>query len=156
MRGFKSHFTAVKLQDEVMVVLRVALAAGWIDLTASDFPVPLVTEVGWRVMRGLQDVQVRLPSPKTRGRRAGRAARRSAATPGTTPSKLYDALRAHRAKLASESGVPAYVIATDKTLAEIAAKRPRNESELLDVQGMGPARVRKFGEGLLRVVLGAG
>ncbi|KYG05254.1 recombinase RecQ, partial [Sorangium cellulosum] len=41
-----------KRHDEAMSILRVLLANAWIDLTTGEFPVPLVTPSGWRVMRG--------------------------------------------------------------------------------------------------------
>lgn len=46
---------------EAMTILRVLLANGWIDLSDSEFPVPLVTPAGWRVMRGDTPARVRLP-----------------------------------------------------------------------------------------------
>ncbi|AKT41965.1 ATP-dependent DNA helicase RecQ [Chondromyces crocatus] len=46
---------------EAMMVLRVLLANGWIDLTDSEYPVPLITPAGWRVMRAEVPTRVRLP-----------------------------------------------------------------------------------------------
>ena len=69
-----------------------------------------------------------------------------------TDSGLYEALRAHRADLARARKVPAYVVAQDATLAQIAQRRPVDESALLAVKGMGPYRVEVYGQGLLEVV----
>jgi ATP-dependent DNA helicase RecQ len=44
------------------------------------------------------------------------------------------------------------VIAHDRTLAELAAQRPRTLEDLTDVYGMGPARIEAYGEGFLRVL----
>jgi ATP-dependent DNA helicase RecQ len=49
-------------------------------------------------------------------------------------------------------GVPAYVVAFDRTLVEMAAHRPRSRDELLAIYGMGPARVDSYGEGFLDVL----
>ena len=65
---------------------------------------------------------------------------------------LFERLRACRAEIAKESGVPAYVVAHDRTLIEIAKKKPQSRARLLDVHGMGPARVEQYGERLLRVL----
>jgi len=51
---------------------------------------------------------------------------------------------------------PPYVIASDRTLREIALLRPRNLHELELAHGIGPARREKYGAGLLDVVLGGG
>ncbi|HVQ44371.1 MAG TPA: HRDC domain-containing protein [Candidatus Saccharimonadia bacterium] len=71
----------------------------------------------------------------------------TAADPG-----LFEALRAWRAEQARELGMPAYIIAHDKTLAELAARKPASEQELLRVPGFGAKKVETYGAGILRVV----
>src|SRR4029079_4289741 len=51
---------------------------------------------------------------------------------------LLDALTAWRLERSRADGVPAYVVADNKTLAAIAVARPRSEGELLAVPGIGP------------------
>jgi ATP-dependent DNA helicase RecQ len=65
---------------------------------------------------------------------------------------LFDALRGYRLKRASASGVPPYVVASDRTLREIAAQRPRTIDELLVIHGIGPTKAKRYGKGLLKVV----
>ena len=66
--------------------------------------------------------------------------------------ELFEALRRYRLTLAKARSVPPYVIASDRTLREIAATRPRSLAELELVHGIGPAKAEKYGEGLLEVV----
>ena len=54
--------------------------------------------------------------------------------------------------MASEMGVPAYVIFTDATLADMAAKCPRTKSEMLDVSGIGETKLKKYGDAFLKVI----
>src|SRR5574344_1789999 len=61
-------------------------------------------------------------------------------------------LKKWRKKQAEEMNVPPYVIFGDKTLAEIAVKKPHSESELLDVYGIGENKAAKFGGAILRIV----
>ncbi len=68
--------------------------------------------------------------------------------------KLFEALRAWRSGLAKEKSVPPYIIAHDKTLEHIAARKPQTEKELLDVPGFGPKKVETYGAGILEVVTG--
>ena len=58
-------------------------------------------------------------------------------------------LREWRAGEAKRLGVPAYVVMHDRTLTELAGARPRNPRELLEISGMGPAKVEKFGAAIL-------
>ncbi|WP_437281797.1 ATP-dependent DNA helicase RecQ [Sorangium sp. So ce375] len=194
---------AGKSHDEAMSILRALLANDWIDLTTGEFPVPLITPAGWRVMRGDVAARVRLPLPAARRRPPRRAApgpspaaRPPAAAPSGTartppalqafssaathddaarPAQtaplpasreqaasgveleerdvpLFEALRAHRAALAKEKSLPAYVIAHDRTLREIARIRPASLDDLALARGMGQAKISSYGEGILRVV----
>jgi ATP-dependent DNA helicase RecQ len=69
------------------------------------------------------------------------------------PSRaLFDALRRHRLELARASGVPPYVIASDRALREVALLRPRTRDELELAHGIGPAKAERYGAGLLEVV----
>ncbi|MBT8217495.1 MAG: ATP-dependent DNA helicase [Acidimicrobiia bacterium] len=74
---------------------------------------------------------------------------RSLPTPQPEDSGLLASLKALRRRLADEAGVPAYVIFNDATLAEMATRRPTTEAELLDVSGVGPTKLERYGEAFL-------
>jgi ATP-dependent DNA helicase RecQ len=67
-------------------------------------------------------------------------------------SRLFEALRAHRLELAQLEGVPPYVIASDRSLRELASLRPRRQEDLLLAHGIGEAKAQKYGEGFLRIL----
>ncbi|MEY2568140.1 MAG: ATP-dependent helicase UvrD/PcrA [Actinomycetota bacterium] len=79
---------------------------------------------------------------KLRPRRVG-----SAADPA-----LLEALKVWRANAARATKVPAYVIFHDTTLAAVAEARPASPQELLDLPGLGPVKVARYGDALLAVV----
>jgi superfamily II DNA helicase RecQ len=58
-------------------------------------------------------------------------------------------LREWRAAEAKRLGVPAYLVLHDRSLTALAHQRPRNPNQLLAIDGIGPAKVEKFGEVLL-------
>jgi ATP-dependent DNA helicase RecQ len=62
---------------------------------------------------------------------------------------LFDALREVRRKLAAEMGLPPYVIFHDSTLREIAAAKPANLDELSRIQGVGAAKLQRYGQAML-------
>jgi superfamily II DNA helicase RecQ len=62
------------------------------------------------------------------------------------------ALVAWRRQLARASGVPAYVIFHDTTLAAVATARPTTPTELLAVPGVGPVKAERYGEAVLGIV----
>lgn len=64
----------------------------------------------------------------------------------------FEKLRALRLKLAKEADVPPYVVFHDKTLAAMAALRPRDEAELMNISGVGTAKLAKWGDAFLAVL----
>ena len=67
---------------------------------------------------------------------------------------LADRIKAWRKAEAKRLGVPAYLVLNDRTIGALALARPRNPNQLLAVDGIGPAKVDKFGEPLLALIAG--
>ncbi|MEO3807977.1 DNA helicase RecQ [Sphaerisporangium sp. B11E5] len=67
---------------------------------------------------------------------------------------VFERLRAWRAASAREQGVPAYVIFHDATLREIAAVAPTSLAALSEVNGVGEAKLAKYGEQILDLLAG--
>jgi len=67
---------------------------------------------------------------------------------------LAGRIREWRGTEAKRLRVPAYVVMHDRTVQALAQARPRNPNELLKVDGIGPAKVERFGEELLRLCAG--
>jgi ATP-dependent DNA helicase RecQ len=65
---------------------------------------------------------------------------------------MEKALRSWRLGVARQQGVPPYVVLHDRTLLAIVAARPQAINGLLDVPGMGPAKVEKYGTAILALV----
>ena len=95
------------------------------------------------ILKGEQELTIVVPAPR---RRQARKRYEGPADP------LFDALRAARRVLASEAGVPPYVIFHDSTLREIAASRPRSLAQLGTVQGVGAVKLARYGEAMLAAV----
>jgi DNA helicase-2/ATP-dependent DNA helicase PcrA len=79
--------------------------------------------------------------------------RAAGASVGTLPGgPLFDRLREWRRRRASADGVPAYVIFHDKTLAEIAERKPGDWADLAGVPGVGPAKLDRYADEILEIV----
>lgn len=76
------------------------------------------------------------------------------AASGPADAPLVAELKAWRTQRAREDGVPAYVVLHDRTLHELAARRPGSEAELAGVKGLGPAKLARYGVELLDVLAG--
>jgi ATP-dependent DNA helicase RecQ len=71
-------------------------------------------------------------------------------------ASLLAALKAWRLEQARLQGVPPYVVFHDRTLMELAARRPCDPDELATVGGIGAAKLERYGEQLLGVLQGHG
>src|SRR5690606_6410076 len=65
---------------------------------------------------------------------------------------LVERLKRWRTDLSRRQGVPPYVVMSDATLEELAARRPRSGMERLSVKGIGPAKLESYGDDLLALV----
>jgi superfamily II DNA helicase RecQ len=94
--------------------------------------------------------KVALP-PKLRksSRRDSTPSRSPAIAHASVDDELLTLLKSLRLHLAREKGVPAYLIFNDATLLEMAARKPRSEAELLEVPGVGPAKLERYGRQFL-------
>jgi ATP-dependent DNA helicase RecQ len=155
-------FGALRDRDEEWVaqLLRRCVTAGWVTFTASERPVVLLTEDGRAVMTGQTIPKLLLPTTATAGARPAASPkgrrRPSEDVEALDPAALalFEALREHRLAVAKGEGVPPYVVASDRTLRDIARLRPRDLDELQRAHGVGSVKAERFGEGLLEVVRG--
>ncbi|MCJ7628743.1 MAG: ATP-dependent DNA helicase, partial [Longimicrobiales bacterium] len=85
------------------------------------------------------------------GQGPGTSAPESAA--GTPADEaLFESLRALRKQLADAQRVPAYIVFSDKVLWEMAARKPATRGELLEVPGVGPAKLERYGPAFLKLL----
>jgi ATP-dependent DNA helicase RecQ len=66
--------------------------------------------------------------------------------------ELFEELRLKRSELASEMGVPAYIIFSDKTLKHLANDKPHDKESMLEVNGIGAKKFEQFGEEFLAII----
>lgn len=135
-------------------IFRQLYGAGLIELDIAGHGGWFITDAGRMVLRGQSKVEMRresLVSRRDRNRRGGAAMVETALQP--SDQRLLAALKELRRRLAIELQQPAYVIFSDRTLLELAAKRPTSLYRLTDIHGIGQAKLERFGQAFLDVVL---
>ena len=70
----------------------------------------------------------------------------------TADSALIAALKSLRGAIARDAQLPAYCVFADRTLLEMAVRRPQSIAALADVRGVGPAKLEKYGERFLAAI----
>ncbi len=111
-----------------------------------------------RAVDGLDPVRLitaersRLERQRATGERRSRSRSPAAAMAEAADPAMIAALRDWRASTARMSGVPAYVICHDTTLAAVASALPSSRDELLALPGVGPVKAARYGDALLDLV----
>jgi len=77
---------------------------------------------------------------------------RHATCPSQYDEALLDALKAWRLKRAHNDDVPAFVVFSDATLTAVAEAEPRTNAALLQISGIGPNKLERYGDELLAVI----
>jgi ATP-dependent DNA helicase RecQ len=108
------------------------------------------------VYRGDRRVALRqaLEGADTSARRPRKKREAAAAALGPHDQPLFEALRAWRTAEAKRQHVPPYVIFPDRTLIELAARRPSSLAALAGVGGVGESKLGRYGEAVLEVLRG--
>ena len=73
---------------------------------------------------------------------------------GAHDQPVFEALRAWRRDEAARQHLPPYVIFHDRTLAEIAGRKPSDLSALGAISGVGEGKLQRYGEAVLAVLRG--
>jgi len=151
----------------LVALLRRCVSAGWVSFAGIDRPVVTLTDEGRAVMLGERPVRLLLPAESRGARTTPVGARREKPAPERIPGRaggsepaeldaaavaLFEALRRYRLTVARAEGVAPFIIASDRTLRDIAALRPRDLAELERAHGVGPYKAARYGAGLLEVV----
>jgi ATP-dependent DNA helicase RecQ len=129
-------------------VVRQLLAQGLLAVEG-DYGTLALTDRSAEVLRGNLKVMMRREPERVRAARPPRSRTAPAVELSTADEPLFERLRAWRAAVAKEQGVPAYVIFHDATLRSIAALHPTSLDQLGTISGVGQNKLAKFGQQVL-------
>ena len=129
--------TAVRVRQLIDVLLE----RGLLTSDPERYNALFLTQTGNALMRGRGELRIKLPREK----KPETAARRTEELAADVDEKLFEKLRTLRTKVAQRAGVPPYVVFSNATLADMAARQPKSEYELLGVRGVGEAKARRYG-----------
>ena len=148
-------------KPEWQSLIRQMVANGLLWVDTANYSGLKITDRGNAFTRGHGEFHYRpveaRPSRRTGAGRAtigstGKAAPR--ADLSKRDAELLAALKRKRLELAQERGVPAYVIFADRSLEDMAVRRPATTDEFAEVKGVGKTKLRGFGRTFMDVVRG--
>ena len=112
-----------------------------------------ITEKGFAFLKKKESIDFRKLSVKQKARRNKSTRRSKPVMSDESDQELFEKLKEARQAMAKKRKVPAYVIFHDKTLIELAGRRPQSFEEMLEINGIGESKLEKFGQTLLDVIL---
>jgi ATP-dependent DNA helicase RecQ len=138
-------------REDWQQMIRQLVAADFLALDIAGFGGLTISDKGRDLLRGAARFECRPPS---RTKRADRKARSGAAVEALADADatLLDALKQLRLVLARERRVPAYAIFPDRTLIDMAARKPRTTNEFAEVHGVGAAKLNEFADTFLAAI----
>lgn len=120
-------------QKETMQLIEYLISNGYLLTINGEYPVLKVTERGIQVLKGQESVYRKEPKKVQQ-------------LSDEETDTLFEVLRELRTDLASEAGVPPYVVFSDSTLKEMSRIRPSSRLEMLQIKGVGQSKLDKYGE----------
>lgn len=117
-------------------------------VSIGEFKVYKLTEFGVEVIKGTHSIELkkeRLTVQKVE-------AKKRVSYFDDYDVEMYDKLRDLRTQIASEKGIPPYIVFSDKTLKDLSNKQPQNKEEMLEVHGIGEVKFERYGEAFLELM----
>jgi ATP-dependent DNA helicase RecQ len=143
--GIMRDTDRMKIREYIDVLVE----QGYLVQTSGSFPVLQTTDRAWEALRGKATVAYAMREERAEPTARRRTAERRATAP---EDSLFEALRGLRTELARAEGVPAYVVFSNATLADMAAKRPADMVDFMDVSGVGEYKAARYGRAFLEVI----
>ncbi|MDZ4168150.1 MAG: DNA helicase RecQ [Coriobacteriia bacterium] len=138
-------------RDEWMAVIRQVIHLGYLRQDIAAYSALKLTDTAGVVLRG--EVAVQLARLKAKPPKAPKAKKSSIALEGLDIGEgLFERLRELRRTIAAEQSVPAYVVFSDRSLADMAVRLPTSPEELLECHGVGKAKLARYGDAFLEVL----
>ncbi|HEX4081200.1 MAG TPA: DNA helicase RecQ [Rhizomicrobium sp.] len=138
---------AERKKEEWHALVRQLIAGGWLEMDIAGFGGLSVSGKGHALLRGADSFHYRPYEKLARVR--GKAGDPQA---GAVDDILLTSLKSLRLRLAKERRLPAYLIFSDRTLLDMAARRPRNRAEFANVNGVGAAKLGEFSDVFLAAI----
>jgi len=146
-----------KTDAQLTEMVNYLLLNGYLVKTADKFP---IIRLGARAAEILaKDAAISMKvsgateaNEPIRASRGYKSAKSSKIATRSLNRDLFEALKERRASLASEQGIPAFVIFHDSTLVDMCIKLPTSYEAFLDVSGVGEVKANRYAKEFLGVI----
>jgi len=132
-------------------VIRQLVVRGYLRVDPERYGALVLTDSSRSLLRGETELGLR-EDPKAARSPKKPKVRAAVEAMSENDRALFDELRELRRQIATEHGVPPYVIFHDSTLMQMAVERPVSADEMLALSGVGKKKLEKHGEAFLELL----
>lgn len=131
-------------------LLRQLIHCGYLEQDIGNYSVLKLTEAARPLLRG--ETELTITKPRVKPGRKKRSERKIVGL--ECDQELFNQLRGLRKQIADRDGVPPYVVFGDASLAEMAATLPTDQEEFLQINGVGQAKLQRYGHEFMEEIIG--
>lgn len=137
------YFGSLKLNQKATIsLIDYLIASKYLEVEGTKYPLVHVTNRGWDVLDGKTIVK----------RRIAKVQRSIRIFDHNEDANLFELLRKKRWEIAQKQKVPAFMIFSDRSLHDMAKIKPQNKAELLQVTGIGKAKMERYGDIVINAI----
>jgi ATP-dependent DNA helicase RecQ len=135
----------------IRIIIDYLIEKDYLALVGDEYPVLSLTARFREVMGGQASLTMMLPKepppkpPAPSGLDNGESS-------GDSDELLFTKLKDLRREISQAAGFPAYIVFSDASLWEMCRKRPLTREQFLEVSGVGPAKLEKYGESFIDLI----
>lgn len=131
-------------KDTIKEIIAYLIAENFIDVRGDKYPILALNVKAYSLLKGESELSIKriitkeVPKPKK--------------TEHKISNDLFERLRGLRKIIASEHGVPPFIIFSDTTLKDMCVKLPVTGDAMLDVSGVGKFKLEKYGDRFIEMI----
>lgn len=143
--GIMKEYSEKRLRDIIEHLEQI----GFIYAEGSEYPVLKVSATSYGVLKGKLPLSMKIPKEQ---KKEPKPTAKDADINAVIDKDLLEELKQLRRKLAMEKNVPAYIVFSDATLADMCKKLPITSEEFLTISGVGKTKLAQYGEIFLKTI----
>ncbi|WZL72257.1 DNA helicase RecQ [Clostridiaceae bacterium 35-E11] len=131
--GIMKEYTEKEIKDQINVLI----AEGYLGLTEGQYPIVKLQNKAVPVLKNKEKVLQKIQKKKAKT---------------SVDNTLFEILRSLRKEISIREKVPPYIIFSDSSIREMSHLYPQDDRELLEIKGIGEAKLKKYGNEFLNVI----
>ena len=124
-------------EKEIKDIVNLLIAEGYIGLTEDQYPVIKLKPMAVSVLKSKERVFQKVQKKKEKA---------------ASDNSLFEILRRLRKEISNRENVPPYIIFADSTLREMSKYYPQDYDSILNIKGVGEAKLKRYGDEFLDVI----